>query len=406
MKKEIRDSKLRNISCDFLLNLIASFLVTGISQIVLYPTIAYYVASEEYGVILTLMGVANTVAAALGGSLNNTRLLLASDIDDIGKDFQCINFGTCVISVLSTVLIFNYIYSQKIIVTVMLVTFTVLCMLRTYLCVEYRITLNYKKILFSNVCVTAGNLIGVVLFIVLHESHMWVLPFLLGEIAGFLYILFTTRILKERIGITQYFRQIFSKYLILLITSLTANFLTYLDRLLLLPLLGGEAVSVYTIASVFGKSLGILMTPLAGVMLSYYSQKGFTMNKKIFWRINIGTVVVGIVFIVASILFAPWLTRFIYPSFVEAVDNYMIIANVTAIINIMANMTQPSVLKFAPTSWQLIIQLVYCILYLGVGVFASNRYGLWGFSVAALSTAIIKLLFLYLVGHVFIGESR
>ena len=60
----------------------------------------------------------------------------------------------------------------------------------------------------------------------------------------------------------------------------------YLDRLLLLPILGGSAVSVYTVASFAGKSLGVLMTPMAGVLLSYYAQKDYVMTRKTFWKIN------------------------------------------------------------------------------------------------------------------------
>ena len=77
------------------------------------------------------------------------------------------------------------------------------------------------------------------------------------------------------------------KYIILIFTGLSTTLSTYLDRLIIYPLLGGDAVTVYTVASFFGKSLGIVMTPIAGVLLGYYAQRNFIMTKKKFWSINV-----------------------------------------------------------------------------------------------------------------------
>ena len=74
-------SKLFNISKDFGLNLFASLIATGVAQLMLYPLLLRYMSSERYGAMLTVMGIANTIAVSCGGSLNNTRLLLQSDYE-------------------------------------------------------------------------------------------------------------------------------------------------------------------------------------------------------------------------------------------------------------------------------------------------------------------------------------
>ncbi len=404
MDKSFLKTKIFNISKDFGLNLLASLITTGVSQLILYPLLAYYMSADGYGEMLTLMGVANTIAVACGGSLNNTRLLMHDKYDDEEKrgDFAIILWTLSLISVVVLFVIFNNIYNQTFSINIYVIAFSAICLLRSYLSVEYRIILNYKKILLSNVFVALGNFIGILSYVLIKEEMLWPLPFLFGEVCGLIYIVFTTKIIREPIKKSELFSTVVGKEMLLLVSALSSNILTYLDRLLLLPLLGGAAVSTYTVASVFGKSLGILMTPLAGVLLSYYAQRGFSMSRKLFWKINVATVISGVVFCLVSVLISPWFTRLMYPSIYTDASKYLLIANITAIINVVANMTQPSVLKFAPTFWQLIIQAIYCAVYLAGGFYATGLFGLWGFSMAAMLATIIKVLMLYLIGHFFI----
>lgn len=407
MIKELFISKLEKISKDFGLNLLASLITTGTAQLILYPVLARLMSENHYGEMLTLMGIANTIAVACGGSLNNVRLLLQEEYDEghqIG-DFNIVLWLIVVISTIVLLIVFWFIYKQPLVISVFTMAFAILCFLRTYISVEYRIILDYKKVLYSNIWVAIGNVIGVALYALVKIENLWAIPFFMGEIFSYIYILKTTSIIREPIRRTELFGRIAGKEAVLLVSALSANVLTYLDRLLLLPLLGGAAVSCYTVASVFGKSLGILMMPLAGVMLSYYAHKGFKMSRSLFWKINLGSICVGVLFSIISLLIAPIFTKILYSSLYNNAKDYLIIANITAIVNVVANMTQPSVLKFAPTFWQLIIQVIYCTIYLVGGVLCVQLLGLWGFSIMALSAAIIKVVMLFMIGNIFIGRK-
>ena len=401
--------QVKKISIDFILNLIASLISVGVAQLVLYPALAHLMTSEKYGELLTLMGIANTIGVAVGGSLNNTRLIVQEKYEEGHQkgDFSLVLLLLLSLAAITSISVFTVVYKQSIIVTLLMTVFTILCLLRSYVSVEYRIFLNYKRILFSNVYVAVGNFLGIVFFALIKREDFWIIPFLFGEILSFIYTFRTTVVLREPIKRTSLFQDVISKETILLLSSISANVLTYLDRLLLLPLLGGVAVSCYTVASVFGKSLGILMAPMASVLLSYYAQKGFRMNRGLFWRVNLGTIFFGMFFALVSFFIAPFFTKILYgPLFAEAKE-YLFIANITAIVNVVANMTQPAVLKFAPTFWQLIIQCIYCIVYLVGGIFAIRVCGLWGFAILALVASVIKIFMLYLLGSIFIlGEKE
>lgn len=405
--RNILKAKIISITKDFGLNLLASMISTIISQLVLYPFLASFMSADRYGMMLTVMGVANTVAVSCGGSLNNTRLLLQNKISSQKEsgDFSIILLGSACASAIILLLVYKAAFGQSYIESILVVTFAILCLLRSYVSVEYRIILNYKKNLISNSFVAIGNLLGVLILVVISNEKMWPLSFVIGEICGFIYVSRTTKLLREPLKRSALFNSIIKKEAVLLLTSLSSNLLTYLDRLLLLPLLGGMAVSCYTVASVFGKCLGILITPLAGVLLSYYSQKGFEMSRSLFWKINFSTIICGVAFCLVSIGISPWFTSTMYPSLFSEASKYLLIANVTAIINAVANMIQPSVLKFAPTGWQLFIQGMYCLIYLLGGIFATREFELWGFAFVAMIAAVVKTLILFFVGHFYINRE-
>ena len=74
------------------------------------------------------------------------------------------------------------------------------------------------------------------------------------------------------------------------------------------------------------------------------------------------------------------------------------VANLAAVVNVTSNMVQPAVLKFAPTRWQLIIQLIYGGVYLVVGYTSASWFGVWGFCVSSVIAAVFRLLILLGIG--------
>lgn len=399
MLEKLKGSK--GFARDFLLNLCASLLTTGVAQLLIYPLLARLYTDDEYGMILTVMGVANTIVATVGNSLNNVRLMVRADYEnqDLRGDFLPL---LTVLSTFGFMVMGGYLvlmYGLKTVTVLLLLCFAVLGSFRMYGVVTYRLRLEYRKNLICSLVMAVGNCAGLAFVYVTGLNDLWPLAFAMGEAAGVGLLYLKSDIFKEPFGKTVLFPVTLKKETVLLLTTLTASLLTYLDRLLLLPLLGGSAVSDYTVASFFGKSLGIVMTPMAGVLLSYYAQRGFRMTVKRFWVTN-GTILLlaGAFFLVCTV-FSDWGTGLIYPTLISQARPYLLIANAAAILIAVGNMTQPSVLKFAPTYWQLIVEGVYCAVYLGGGVMTARTYGLWGFSYAVLLAAAVRLLMLYAVGH-------
>lgn len=395
----------KRISKDFLYNIIASLIFTGVMQVIVYPTLAGRFGSEEYGLILTIMGIVNAVVIALGNSLNNVRLIQNSvyEQEKAEGDFNILLLLSAFSATIIILFLGAYIYKLNYIITSILAVYAGISVIRTYCSVEFRLILDFKKILLGNIFGAVGYIVGT---LILSTFQIWVLPFILSEIFYCIYILVATKIYREKYKITCMFKRTVGKYAILIITSFSGTLLTYLDRLIIYPLLGGEAVSIYTVASFFGKTLGIVTIPIAGVMLGYFAQSGFRITNKRFWQINCVTLLGGGCFMGMSIIFAPFFTSILYPSVFESAKKYIFIANLAATLGVVCNLTQSSVLKFAPTWLQLVKEAVYGIVYIGVGALLLDKYGLIGFCIAAIMANVMKLFTLYVIGGISIKGNK
>ena len=385
---------------DFLLSLFSSAISTFISQIIVYPILAQKLSNDEYGVILTTVAVANTLISALGNSLNNTRLIVQAEYENekVEGDFMPL---CLILSIIASTIYFVYLtwlnrYTLS--TVVLMVLFVLLGVLRTYGAVSFRLTINYLANLWLSICVALGNAIGVAALVVSNSKNAWVLVFLFGEIIGVIYLL-STPIYKEKKKFTKLFRRTLGKEAILLITTLSANLLVYLDRLLLYPILGSEAVAVYAVASFFGKSLGIVVTPLSGVLLSYYSKRQYTMTLSKYRLTSGATFSLSILFIGVCRLISRPITGVFYPTLIDEAEPILNLANIASVIAVAVNLISPAVLRYAKTYWQIIIQVLYFAIYFGLGVWASREYGLVGFAYASIVAVLIKFFVLYFVGE-------
>ena len=397
--------KWKNLSKDFILNIIASFMLTAATQVVVYPMLAHKFSSEVYGEILTLMGIVSIAVVAFGNSLDNVRLIVNSDYEKehVQGDFNIIALIVSIISVIITWITSGVFFGQTMVEIILLCIYVGIMTFNTYACVEYRLLLNFKKILICNAVTAVGYILGVLL---LEKISIWPIPFACAMIVQLIYVLCTTKVYREKWSITPLCKKTLSKYSILIVTGLFSNILIYMDRLLIYPLLGSDSVSTYSVAAFFGKSLGIVMIPVAGVLLGYFSQNGFHMSVRKFRQINGISLFLGIGFMILAVLLSPIITKFLYPDIYMDARSYLFMANLGATISVVCSLTQAAVLKFAPIRVQLIKELAYCITYVVTCLLLLEKYGLWGFCIAALVANLVKLLILYVLGEVYLREKR
>ncbi|MEG0585805.1 MAG: hypothetical protein RR504_05400 [Christensenellaceae bacterium] len=356
-------------------------------------------SAESYGRVLLLMAICNISSIVFGTALNNARLVVNIDYQKKGLrgDFNPIFSVACVCNVAVvcvTLLLMNDRFSWA--ETIALSALSVLEMVRNYYAVKYMLEINFKKVLLQNVCYAVGGIIGLLLLSVFSLS--WITPFMTASLFACVYTMFTVNIKEEKFAITPMFKNTMRVYGLLMITLLLSNVTSYLDRMVLYPFMGGEDVAIYTTAVFFGKSIFVLMAPIANVLLSYYARRE-KIAVKMFLKQTLIFVIVGVVFYVLTLTgVAKWVTGILYPTLVEGALPYIAIGNMAAIILVVASMLQPAVLKFCSTRWQPIIQGIHIALSFGLGLLLLIPYGLIGFCAAAVIANVVKLIMLFVVG--------
>lgn len=379
---------------DFSLNIIASAIFTIGTQLIAYPYLSRIMTSAEYGLLLTMMGIVNVVGVSLGNPLNNTRIIEQPEYDreKINGDYNPI-FLVCILVNIISVASITIVLQGMNLSVIGYIIISALISFRAYYSASYRIVINYKMYLYSSLCGLAGYLFGIV---VTHFTNMWVFTFIFGELFSCVYIYFTASIVHDKFRITKLFKKSFKKYLYFMSAAILSNLMIYMDRFFIYPVLGADQVAIYIVASFLGKTAGIVMAPISGVLLTYYAKEDQLSLSQFYKRMGLFTAISIVIFLMILLIGIP-ITRILYPTLVESVIPIFAIANLATTIFILGNTIQPTLLKFCNAKWQPIIQGIYLVLYLFIGFICMKNNGLIGFCYAVLFVNIIKIIMMLYV---------
>lgn len=403
LKKEnnklINNKKVKKISTDFFYNFLASVVITGTAQLIVYPLLASWLSSVEYGTIVSVIGVSSIFSGGFGTALNNARLISLTDYSRNGVkgDFNIYLLYLVLICGISIFSIGFFFFKFSITISLILTLTTIIALVKNYLVVQYRIILNFKKMLLCNSFGALGYIVGIFLFRM--GVKTWLIVFLSSEIASFSYAIFSTRLLQEPFKKTSLFSSTLKKTMVLISSLLLTNMITYFDRLFLYPTMGASFVSVYSVASFFGKSIAIVINPLSNVLLGYFSQEGACFDKKRFKLLAFVIFGISVVFIVICGFISPVFTSILYRDLYDSAKKYIFIANSAAIITVASNILQTVILKFSPIYYQLVKQGVYILIYLITSFILTKQFGLLGFCFAVLFSNITMFILVLLIGN-------
>ncbi|KPG86839.1 hypothetical protein FH103_05650 [Staphylococcus hominis] len=386
MNKFLKDSSL---------NIISNLLVVVAIQLIAFPIISRVANSKEFALLIVLYGIAIVIATSLGNTLNNVRLLHREGFDY--KDRENVFSKYFIAILIINIIVFTIIcvfYSKTFNLNILLmIIFSLLLTSRYYLNVYFRENLNYKNILFVNLSVLIGYIIGIIIFLFI---KLYSVVFLLGEVFGLIYLLRKTVFLKyfslKRSSFQSENKNILKDYLNFSFINIVINILNYLDRFILLPIIGPVLVNVYFIASTASKMIGLVTTPINNVILSYLTVDNGNKNLKRFIQINIGIIIVSIpmFFIVkySSLL----VVYILYHNYFEKV--YLIINLVVLIclLQIFISIFHPFSMRMINSKIILYIQLGYALIYILLAFYGSYIYGIYGFCWSTIISMLLKLL--------------
>lgn len=165
---------------------------------------------------------------------------------------------------------------------------------------------------------------------------------------------------------------------------------SYSDRILLFPIVGARLVGVYYASSLVGKILSMLVTPLTTVMLTYLAKARGKSDRQFTMILGLGTAMVAVGMLTIAVLARPVLA-FLYPSYVDDAMQFVYIISLSGLVNTLASMLNPFVVRFYPMRWQVVINGVVLVAYLVVSFGLLGPFGLMGFCAGVLAANFLKL---------------
>ena len=387
----------REILKNLVLNFFSYALPTVVLQFVVQPIIARKLGADLNGQYLTLMSLNFLMIGITAAVLNTVRMLQNEKYEQLNVvgDFNLIFliYALVLIVVMPLGYLF-YVSEPSIIDAVLYVVIGLLYLYHDYIFAQYRLRMQFNKILINNGILVLGYCLGIVVF--LFVCPKWQFVFIISYFLSGIYDFINTDFIKEPIVKTPLLRETVGKIGSLMVANSLNSSIAYFDKLLLYPLLGGIAVSVYSTASLVGKMLYLVSSPLTSLLLSYLVKiETFRLSaiKKHTFKI-VALLIVGYI---ACVGIGYPLTNFLYPQWASESHVYIPITVAANLFMLVGNLINTILIRYYKTSFQMIIQAINLALYLIVSLSLMHFWGLLGFSLGVAIVAAIKMVILLVI---------
>lgn len=386
----------RKVVFDMALNIVATAIPTFVLQLLILPNLAKFMSDDNYGLLVTVLAFLNVMPSTMGNVLNNIRLLYNENYVETNNegDFNILLAILEGVNFLSVTVFLFYYDSNLTLFTVLMTGITALLWLaREYFLVAFRLIINYRAILLCNVIMVGGYGIGYLLFL---GTKVWQVIYISGLLCSLIYCFIRSRLWKEPFKITPLFKRTSSQGLLLLIAKILNRLLVYADKIIVFPVLGGALVSVYYAATVFGKVVSLMITPVNSVVLTYLAKAKKKTDSMLKSALLVGIAVCAVGYIVCVLISRPVLS-ILYPQYVDSAMNYIYLTTGTTVLYALISIVDPFIMKFFDMKWQIAINGGTVVVYLALGISFMIPWGLMGFCVGALLTNVLKLLFMIFI---------
>lgn len=387
--------KKRKIISDFVLNIISNLLPIVIIQLIAFPYFAKKYDDVEYGFIVTFTSMISLIPMSFGDVLNNIRLLRNETYKEekLEGDFNVILILFAIFNSTIMAILIKIYRGCDLPELIVLVIISLFYLVKNYFEVGFRIELNYKKVLYENVFLSFGFLLGLV---VLKKFDHWYFVYFIGLFACLSYIVNNVGIWRDKIIITNKFKYTLAECIILLISAMLGRVLTFADKMVIFPALGGTQVSIYNTATVIGKMIPMVTSPITGVALGYLAKKNNN-SKRLFLTVFIMAIIIGGLGYTCCIILSRPVLLYLYPKYADEALQYVYLTTLIVFFEVLVSVVNIFLLRYLLIKWQVIINAAMCLLYFVNMFFALRVKSLKAFCIAVLLTQVVKLIMMIII---------
>ena len=381
-----------------LFNMIINVGGLGISLLVLhffvFPQVAKKMDSDEYGLMQSLSALMYVVSGTLGSALSTTRLIKEYEYKEKGitADFSYLAaISAGIVLLIQPIVTFLYVKDIGICDNILVTLIGVANFFSAYFIVGFQIKLDYFAILIDRIIACLGYIVGYFCFCIFGKwQFIYIASFLFESI----YCLIRTGMYKEPFSKSEMFKTTRKSFIDLNISNLFARFLTYFDKLLLYPLLGGTAVSIYFTANVFGKLVIMTTEPITNVILAYLSKRK-NVSKATWKQVVIISGTCCLLMYIVCILISRPILMLLYPQWTEQAIKLVPITTLSLALSSFISILTPLTLKTVNTNRQIIINGAGVLCYIVGALTLYGKYRIMGCCMALLFSYLVKIFLIF-----------
>lgn len=395
MKKKMDRQIFRKykVFIDLFYSLCALGTMHGTLQIIVYPYLNKVWGTEEFGNIVSALGMVTIFAVSAGLAVNNIQLKTGDKAEKLFSFLYTVSI-LAVIGMILT-LLFSYRMLSGVKDLFFLGAISLVTSYRSYGDVFYRICLNYKRYFIYYTILSFGYLAGL---LALKLTGEWGIVFIFGEILALLYLTGTQLAqIKSKPFARSKDKEIFRSSLLLYISLLVYYVALNFDKIILLYMIDGNAVTEFYAASLMGKTFSLLIGSLNAIILSYLVKNKNGMSFKQLYIILVLTAVLGIGALGICLLFTPFITGILYPQVQNTVNSIYVVTNIAQVLCFMSSILLTVLLYLSNSKLQLMVQSIFTALLVLVSSICVYYGGIHGYSKATLIVYTAKLILVILL---------
>lgn len=378
LEKNTRRAAGRALS-DVVLCTFSVILLNIVTQFFIYPFLAQRMGDQAYGNVLYLLGIENIMASSFGSALANFRLVQQNGAHTSNGDYlRALGLFCLVAFPVAAVLGWESEHSLW-----LGLGFAVLCCLmigRNYVTVAFRLNMNFKRFFLMYASLAVFAVLGLGLYL---AGGSWLCIFILSEASAIVFVRLLGQILHGDMALTPRKNFVVRESLYLAAGYFCNVAALNLDRVLLNWMVGGEAVTVYYVAALLGKTVALVVGPVNSVVLSYLSRYRVKIEKKQFAGLTAALAVLALVGVGCCMLVGPIFIRILYPGVYEKALPLLAVASAAQILYFANDILMVVILTFSDVKWQLRVQAVFLAVLAAADLAAGALGGLEAFAFAS-----------------------
>ena len=387
--KNILNKNLR----DFSVYTFAFGLYVFSQQVLIMPIISRNTNAEIFSEIILFITFFNIFCIVIGDELSNTRIARNKVYEkkNIDGDYFYILF-LLMIFVIFLALIANIYINfswSKIFILCFIISLGVA---RYFLMSFYKIDQKFESLLKVNIFYFLGSMCGLFLFL---NYQILYAPFLIAEILSIFFIcldLFYSKKYKITFRRTREFKNTKKMFSDLSITAIIFNFISYIDRVIILPILGASSMAVYFSASSTSKIMALIANPLSGFLLSKMGTSD-NINKKNVLQFAIKYFFpMIIIFFSASLLLCFIAINVLYPQYYLQAINLIFPISLAVSMSLVNILFRPFLILTVNSKLILYSNIFYALTFI-LSIYPMVYFGgLFGFACSVAIGRLIQLL--------------